>query len=381
MKKMKKSYLITLVALLVCLSATLVACGNAQPTAATPAAQTEPADGGSGGDASGSGKHIGMVIKMPTAGYIQAFVHGATQAAEEMGHQITIVNADADSLRIINAIDNFLMQGIDGFILAGAEDLVTLVPGIETLNNAGIPIVAVDTSPEGGFVDLFVTVCIRDSSRRAAEQMIEGIRSAHGGQVPEGVVIEITGSLVDMFTTLANQGFSSVMEQHPQLTVVQGEGRWNNDDSFNRTSDLLTRYGDDVVAVYVHTPDIMGAGAVAAIQAANLDPRDFFISGMWLGPEGVELMQDDLLYAVVAPPAYDIILKAMYYLDILMQCGTLPPLGTVIEEEGTFWSPAEVMENEHAAPGSKTLLITAPMVPQEVSHTDPRLWENMIRYW
>ena len=345
---------------------------------------TSTSSGGSAsGSTSGSGsgdedtKTIGMVVKNTTTEYIQAFMIGAQEKCDEYGIDLQIVDGQADSLRIMDAIDTFIVQGIDGFILAGAEDLVTLVPGIEKLNEEGIPVFAVDTCPEGGHVDMFITNDIEDSTAKAATQMMEGIAEAHGGEVPEGVIIEITGALVDMYTTQCHDAFSEVMADYPQVTVVQGEGNWNNDDSYARASDLLTRYGDEVLGIYVHTPDIMGSGVVAAVEAAGLEPADYFISGICIGAEGMELLKQGKLYAVVEQPALDMIQMCIEYMNMMFNGEEIPQVGDVIEEEGALWSPATVIENEFADSGA-TMILQSPLVPQECPVDDPRLYENLL---
>ena len=337
------------------------------------------ASGSTSGSGSGDGdtKTIGMVVKNTTTEYIQAFMIGAQEKCDEYGIDLQIVDGQADSLRIMDAIDTFIVQGIDGFILAGAEDLVTLVPGIEKLNEEGIPVFAVDTCPEGGHVDMFITNDIEDSTAKAATQMMEGIAEAHGGEVPEGVIIEITGALVDMYTTQCHDAFSEVMADYPQVTVVQGEGNWNNDDSYARASDLLTRYGDEVLGIYVHTPDIMGSGVVAAVEAAGLDPADYFISGICIGAEGMELLKQGKLYAVVEQPALDMIQMCIEYMNMMFNGEEIPQVGDVIEEEGALWSPATVIENEFADSGA-TMILQSPLVPQECPVDDPRLYENLL---
>ncbi|MDO4975646.1 MAG: sugar ABC transporter substrate-binding protein [Eubacteriales bacterium] len=327
-------------------------------------------------ESSGS-KTIGMVIKNPTTEYIQGFIIGAQKVCDKYGYELKVVDGQADSMKIMDAIDNFILQGIDAFILAGAEDLKTLVPGIERLNEENIPVYAVDTCPEGGHVDMFITNDIVASSAKAAAQMIEGIKEKNNGEVPEGVIIEITGSLVDMYTTDCNTGFMSVMEQYPQLKIVQGEGHWNNDDSYARTADLLTRYGDEVVGVYCHTPDIMGSGVVSAIEAADKNPADYFISGICIGAEGLSLLKEGKLYAVVEQPALDMAGKCVEYIHMMFEGEQIPQVGDVIEEEGALWSPAKVIENEYAESGA-TMILESPLVPQECPVDDERLYENVI---
>ena len=345
---------------------------DAQATGAAAAAAAVDA-----ADTEGGTKTIGMVIKHAQTEFIQAFVIGATDTCKKYGYELKVVDAQANTDQILNAIDNFITQDIDAFIMAGAEDLVSLVPGIERLNEEGIPVFALDTCPEGGKVEMFITNDIKESTAKAATQMIEGIKEKNGGEVPEGVIIESTGALVDMYTTDCHEGLMSVLDQYPQLTVEQGEGNWNNDDSYARCSDLLARYGDQVVGIYVHTPDIMGSGVVSAVENAGLNPADYFISGICIGKEGIGLLQEGKLYAVVEQPALDAAILAVEYIHDLFEGEALPEIGETVEEEGALWSPAQVIENTYCDEG-KTLLIQAPLIPQECDPSDPQLWENRI---
>ena len=328
----------------------------------------------------GGQKTIGMVIKHAQTEFIQAFVIGATDTCNKYGYDLKVVDAQADTQQILNAIDNFITQKVDAFIMAGAEDLVSLVPGIEELNAAGIPVFALDTCPEGGKVEMFITNDIVESSAKAAAQMIEGIKEAHGGEVPEGVIIEITGALVDMYTTDCHNGMMSVLEQYPQLTIAQGEGNWNNDDSYARASDLLNLHGDKVLGIYVHTPDIMGSGVVNAVENAGLNPADYFISGICIGKEGIGLLQEGKLYAVVEQPALDAAILAVEYIHDYFEGVPLPEVGDTVEQEGALWSPATIEANTYVGEdnGSRTMIIQAPLIPQECDPSDPQLWENRI---
>ncbi len=322
---------------------------------------------------------FGMVIKYPGTPYIEAFIHAAQEKADELGIRLIVRDGEGDAHTIMNHMDTFMVQGISGFIMAGAVDQRAIVPGVLRLNDAGIPITAIDTSPEGGRVDYFISADVTTQSAKAAEAFIQGLRDRHNGEVPEGVVIEITGDVRDMFTRAATEGFMSVVGQYPQLRVVQGDGQWNNIDSHERATDLLTRHGDDVVGVYVQTPDIMGPGVVEAIIGAGKDPADFGITGTWMGPEGVELIERNHVLGIVAMPAY---VPAQMAVDLLYRINKgepVPQLGDVLDDEGALWAPARVLESPWADEGLY-IELQAPVVPVEVPVDDPRLWENRLQH-
>ncbi len=338
--------------------------------------QKEPA----GETAKGTMK-IGMIIKDPTAPFEVAFAQGAKDKAAELGIDIDIKDGQADSLKIMELMDNYITQRVDGFIMAGAVDLKAIVPGVKKLNEANIPIMALDSSPEGGKIDLFISFDIEQASSKAAEAFVQGIKDRNGGNVPEGVVIEITGALEDMFTQACNRGFKAVVDKYPQLEVVQGEGRWDNTVSHERTSDLLTRYGQDVVGIYVHTPDIMAPGVVTAIEAHQMDPKDYGIAGICIGPEGIELIKQGKMLAAVEQPAYDSAALAVQYLYNLYNDQSIPQIGDIVEQEGASWSPAEVVKNPWADEGGY-MILQGPLVPNEIPVDDPSLWENKLsKFW
>jgi ribose transport system substrate-binding protein len=353
------------------LAGALAACGGSTE---------EPAASGSAAAGGGGGEELNyvMCIKDPTAPFEQAFREGALKEAEKLGVTVDIRNGEADSLKIQDIMDNAITQGADGFIMAGAVDLKAIVPGVERLNEAGIPIIALDTSPEGGKVDYFISFDLKESSKKAAEEFVQGIKDRNGGEVPEGVVIYIQGAPQDMFTQACNEGVEEVFGQYPQLEVAAANGEWNNETSNQRTSDLLTRYGDAVLGVYVMTPDIMGPGAVEAIRSAGKNPADYGMCGICIGPEGLALINAGEVLAIVEQPALASAELAVRYLTDINKGNPTPQIGDTVTEEGQIWSPAQVVENPWA--DGAYMILAAPLVPTEVPADDPQLWENQLSH-
>jgi ribose transport system substrate-binding protein len=234
---------------------------------------------------------------------------------------------------------------------------------------------ALDNAPEGGFVDLWLSFDITESSKQAAEVFVDGMKKKHG-KVPEGVVIEITGALGDAFTNECAAGFHSVVDQYKQLTVVQGEGKWDNINSFERTSDLLMRHKGKVVGIYVHTPDIMAPGVVQAIEQAGLNPGDYFITGICMGPEGRDLIKEGKAYAIVGQPALESAELAVQYLVDMANGKSIPKIGDTVKKSGALWSPAQVLKNTRCE--GAFMKLQGPLVPFKVKPDDPRLWENQL---
>jgi len=317
----------------------------------------------------------GMTVRDASPPYAQAMIRGAQQAADKLGVKLVVLDSQNDAIQQLNQMDSFLAQGVNGLIFGGTIDTAAIIPGIKKFNSRKIPIMALDNAPEGGKVDLWLSFDITESSKKAAEFFMEGIKEKHGSD-PKGVVIEITGALGDAFTNECAAGFHSVIDAYKGITVAQGEGKWDNENSFQRTTDLLNRYGKKVIGIYVHTPDIMAPGVVKAIEQAKLNPKNYFISGICMGPEGRDLIKEGKAYAIVNQPAYDSAVLAVQYMWALNHGKPIPKVGDVVKAENALWSPAEVLKNPRCE--GAFMKLQGPVVPVQVPADDPRLWENML---
>jgi ribose transport system substrate-binding protein len=322
---------------------------------------------------------IGMVVKWTNVPYNQAFIEAAKVKAKELGVELIIKDSQGDAIKAMEIMDTFLTLKVKGIIYGGSFDETLIIPGIKRVNQARIPIVALDASPEGGKVDLFISSDIESSSRKATEAFVEGIKKRNKGVVPEGVVILVMGSATQMFGQACNRGFFSVMSQYPQVKVDSGEGKWNNKDAHDVVSDKLTRHGGKALGIYVHTPDIMGLGAVSAIEAAGLKPQDYGLAGYAMGPEGLHLIREGKFYAIANQTAYDAALQATQYLYNLIKGKPIPKAGDTLEEKDAIWSPAKVIKNPFADEGD-WIVHQSPVVPRDISADDERLWENKLKH-
>jgi ribose transport system substrate-binding protein len=319
---------------------------------------------------------FGMTARDATPPYARAMIYGAEKKAKELGVKVVVKDSANDVLKQLEQMDSFLVMGVDGLLFEGTIDTAAVIPGIKKFNERKIPIMALDNSPEGGRVDLWISFDIVESSKKAAEVFLKGIKEKHGGKIPTGVVIEITGALGDAFTNECTQGFHSVIDKYKQLTVVQGEGKWDNMVSFERTSDLLMRHKEKVVGIYVHTPDIMAPGVVRAIEQAGLKPSNYSIAGICMGPEGRDLIKAGKIYAIVGQPALEAGELSVQYLYDLLKKKPIPKIGDTIVKKGALWSPAKVIKNPRCE--GAFMVLNAPVVPFDAKPDDPRLWENIL---
>lgn len=319
---------------------------------------------------------FGMACRDASAPFARAIIYGAQERAKELGVKLIVQDSKDDVLKQIEQIENFIAMGIDGYINNSAADTKAIIPGIQKCNEAGIPVTAVDSCPEGGKILYWLMNDNVVAGRRAGEVFIDDLKKKHGGKVPKGVVIEITGALGDVFSHDIGKGFHAAVDQYKQLTFAQGEGKWDNSITFERVSDLLMRHEDEVVGVFVYTPDVMGSGAVNAIENMGYKPSKYAMTGVCMGPEGLDLIKKGKYSAIVGQPCLSQGRFAVQYLYDHIKGKPTPKIGDTVVEKGAIWSPAPVVKNPHA--DGAFVMLKGPLVPLEVSPDDPRLWENQI---
>jgi len=62
------------------------------------------------------------------------------------------------------------------------------------------------------------------------------------------------------------------------------------------------RHEEEVVGVFVYTPDVMGSGAVNAIENMGYKPSNYAMTGVCMGPEGLDLIKKGKYSAIVGQP-------------------------------------------------------------------------------
>lgn len=106
--------------------------------------QTADAGGASGGGNGGEGKLYGITY-WTESDFFKTIAASITEAAQADGSRTVAVNAEQDSAKQIQIVEDFITQGVDAVFLNPVDrDAVT--PALELLNEAGIPIINFDSS-------------------------------------------------------------------------------------------------------------------------------------------------------------------------------------------------------------------------------------------
>lgn len=180
----------------------------------------------------------------------------------------------------VSQMETAVTQQYDG-ILLGTVDAAGIVPGIEAANNAGIPVLAVDTAPAGGdFISLVQTDNIA-AARLAGEFIAEQI----GGQ---GKVLNLQGDLANQTGQARNEGLHQALDAYPDIQVIDQSAMWQGPLGLSITENILTS-DPDIVAIFAAN-DPPALGAIQALKAAGRD--DVVVVGFDGTEAGLQAIKD-----------------------------------------------------------------------------------------
>jgi len=207
-------------------------------------------------------------------------------AAEAEGMTVTVVDAQDDSATQVSDIEDLLIAGIDVLII-NPTDSAAIVTAVETANEAGIPVITIDRSVDGGDV---VTSIVSDNvggGKMAGEYLVETLGEGAN-------VVEIQGIPGASATRDRGEGFHSVADDSLNVLASQA-GNFNRTDALNVMEDMLQAH-QDIAGVFAQN-DEMALGAMEAIRASG---RDIIVIGFDGSADALEAIKAGELNATVA---------------------------------------------------------------------------------
>lgn len=248
---MKRRFLVTLFLLIALIAA---ACsGN----------DTDQNDANNNGDsANDQDFKVGFSISTLNNPFFVDLRDGAEEAAKEHGLEIVVVDAQDDSSKQVNDIEDLIQQNID-ILLVNPTDDEAVVAGIQAANDAGIPVVTVDRSSADGEVVTHIASDNIAGGEMAGEYIVE-LLGEDGGNV-----VELEGIPGVLATRERGEGFHNVVDDMDNINVVASQTA-----NFDRTEGLsvmenILQGHSDIVAVFAHN-DEMALGAIEALEAQGL---------------------------------------------------------------------------------------------------------------
>lgn len=213
---------------------------------------------------------IGYTAQDISNPYWQNYAAGVQAAARADNAGVVTADAKASQQNQVSGSRNLISQQISALIVSPVEPAA--LPGtIRAAHRAHIPIVIGDVGAAGQY-DAFIQSDNRGGGALAADYMAKKLGS---GQVNIAVITLHPGSTVG---TDRVAGFTDELKKYPNIHVVS---ELNGNDAIKEghdaAADALAK-SPDIKGIYAAN-DNEAQGAIAAIQEAGKNPKDYIIVG------------------------------------------------------------------------------------------------------
>jgi ribose transport system substrate-binding protein len=237
---------------------------------------------------------------------------------------ITVLSTDAggDAAKLTEDVEDLLNQGAKALIVSGAW-LEAAPAALESIGQAGVPVVMVDRLLKGGEF----TSWVGPDNRAIGEGIGDYIVERLGGK---GKVVIIRGGPADnTIGSARSDGVQSKFEgTQVEALVAPGWGEWSADGGFQQMEDMLTKLSA-IDAVFCEN-DSMCLGAQKAIADAGRSGEIFITSVD--GEKGAlaEIMKEGSNYAATGLNSSDQIGRAGFHRAMGILAGGVPEKETVL---------------------------------------------------
>jgi ribose transport system substrate-binding protein len=208
---------------------------------------------------------IALIPGLTTDGFYITMRKGAQAAADALGVNLVFQGAsDFNPVTQVPVLDAVIAKKPDAILIA-PTDKVQLVEPLRKANDAGIPVITVDT---------FIGTGVYQTGAGDADFPLAYIASDNvlGGEIAARALATAIGDKGKVYvsnvkpgvstTDQREEGFKKEMANHPGITVL--ETQFNDDDANKAASQLQ--------AVFARNPDLVGvfgANLFSALGAAN----------------------------------------------------------------------------------------------------------------
>lgn len=229
---------------------------------------------------------IGLSVSTLNNPFFVSLRDGVVKEVEALGMEVIIVDAQNDSAKQVNDVEDLIQQGVDA-LLINPTDSAAISTAVQSANNIGIPVVTLDRSADKGKVEALVASDNIKGGEMAANYMIKKL-----GEKTQ--VIELEGVPGASATRERGKGFHNVADQKLNVTAKQAA-------DFDRTKGLtvmenLLQANPDIKAVFAHNDEM----ALGAIEAINSSGKEVMVIGFDGNDDAINAIKSGNMEATVA---------------------------------------------------------------------------------
>jgi ribose transport system substrate-binding protein len=255
--------------------------------------------GDTGGDAGAEDREICYITAANSHPYVTPANEGAQAAADAAGIKLTIVSEEFAPATGAEQLDSCVARGVDGILLWPLDDN-SYLPGLLKAKEAGIPVVAIDTTTGDDSMALIASFVGADKYNQG-EISFAQLDTAMGG---EGGVVILAGQAGNGTEIARTGGFMDALEASDSnlevLATVNAD--FDQQKALVASRDLLTRFGDQIKGVYAED-DTMAKGFAQALAESGLSITPFVV-GINGEKQAFEAIKAGTQYSTIIQPPF-----------------------------------------------------------------------------
>jgi ribose transport system substrate-binding protein len=258
---------------------------------------------------------IGLTLPSLAHPFFVYLQRNVMDEAELLDVEIVAIDAENVAAKQMSIVEDFISKGVEGVLMSpiGTD---ALVPAVESLNRAGIPIATVDRKVSGGVVLVHVGADNVEGGRVAARYLLEQL----GGR---GGVLELEGTPGASPAIDRKAGFDEIIATSDIKILVSQTAKFERATGQSVMENLLQVH-KDFQGVFAAN-DEMVLGSIEAIEAAGVDTSKIILVGYDAIPDALNYIKDGRLDATIEQFPGEQAKQSLRYLVEYIREGKNPP--------------------------------------------------------
>lgn len=291
----------------------ITACGGNQNNQGGQSAQQQNAPGsGSAGPKESEPEEqknivIGVSLPQLDADGYSANLIGIQEAAKGYGYTVQPVDAQNSAEEQTRQIEDFITSGV-GAIIFIPIDSAAMVAGVEAANAAGVPIIAMDRSVEGGKLTALIESDNATHGSQAADLILKAAE-AQGKSASDLVVLELLGDQASSSGVERHDGFTKRCNELGITIATSLPTHWQADEAYSSTLDAF-QANPNINAIFEASDIAMHSGVISALsqlgkKAPAGEEGHIIITSVDGGPQGVEEVKNGFIDGIAQQSLLD----------------------------------------------------------------------------
>ncbi|MEK5391352.1 ribose ABC transporter substrate-binding protein RbsB [Margalitia sp. FSL K6-0131] len=229
---------------------------------------------------------IGLSVSTLNNPFFVSLKDGVMKEAKAKGMHVTVVDAQNDSAKQVNDVQDLLQQGVD-VLLINPTDSAAISTAVQSANEVGVPVITLDRSSDKGKVETLVASDNIKGGKMAANFIIDQVEK-------NAKVVELQGVPGASATRERGKGFHQIADK--ELQVVESQSaHFDRTEGLNVMENLIQGH-PDIKAVFAQNDEM----ALGALEAINSSGKNIVVVGFDGNDDALKSIKDGKLNATVA---------------------------------------------------------------------------------